>query len=155
MAVVIDLDVEPASPPPVRPDRRRYALIAVAALLLVLLGGAAPLPPARQLEPVLDFDDWATTSVVLSGTALYTQRAGEVEGRTEITARPLRPGGPDWTVEVPAAGAELLLDDSQSVLVSAAGDAGQTTFVDARTGAVRWRVPDYATVQVVGGWAAV
>ena len=152
--MLIDLDAGPAPQPVARARRhRRHRVTAVALLVLALLGGEAPATPARELVPVLVSEGRPVSTGTLAGAALYTQRAGPADGLSQIEARPLRPGGPAWTNFVPAAGAGLLLDESGTVLVSAAGDAG-ATFLDAVTGRVRWRADVGATMRVLGARAA-
>ena len=152
MSVLIDLDAGPAPRPVVR-SNRRYGALAVTALLVALLGGAVPAAVTRELVPVLQSRGRPVSTGLLTGAALYTQRAGPADGLSQIEARPLAPGGPSWTAFVPAAGSGLVLDDSGTVLVVAAGDAG-ATFLDAATGRERWRADGGVTVRVVGGRAA-
>ena len=134
MSVLIDLDAGPAPRPVVR-SNRRYGALAVTALLVALLGGAVPAAVTRELVPVLQSRGRPVSTGLLTGAALYTQRAGPADGLSQIEARPLRPGGPAWTNFVPTVGAGLMLDESGTVLVSAAGDAG-ATFLDTVTGRV-------------------
>ena len=148
--VLIDLDARPHDPGPARRHRSRRPAVAAAALVLVLAGGATPTAYAEELTPVLEGDGRGITAALLTPAALYTQHGVSAGGTSDIWARPVRPGGPEWITQVPSAGAAMRLDPSGTVLVVEPGDAGQATFVDAGTGRVRWRSGDYPSLLALG-----
>ncbi len=145
--MVIDLDVAPVRPVSVRVSGRlRFGAIVVAALVLAVAGGAAPV--ARLRGPVLTLGDPGLVTSLLTAEALYTVRTGDGD-TTTIEAHPLVPHGPGWTAEAEG-GARPGLTEEGSTLVLEASDAGVTTFLDARTGRVRWSLPDRGAVRVFG-----
>ncbi|WP_250030350.1 outer membrane protein assembly factor BamB family protein [Paractinoplanes maris] len=147
--MTIDLDVAPTGTR-AGGRRTRFDLLAVVASVLVLVGASTPPTYAGELEPVLEGDGRSISAGLVTGSAIYTQHSLTVGGASDIWARPLRPGGPEWITQVRGSGTGLWLDASQTVLVSEAGDAGETTFLDARTGRVLWRTAEYATVRDLG-----
>ncbi|WP_249997712.1 PQQ-binding-like beta-propeller repeat protein [Actinoplanes sp. M2I2] len=148
--MTIDLDVAPAIPTRDGRRRTRWDVLAVAVLVLVLATASAPPPPRSDLSAVLEGDGRGITASLLTRTALFTQHEPAAGSTSDIWARPVRPGGPEWITQVPAAGSGLWLDETGTVLVNETGDAGQATFLDVRTGRIRWRTTDYATVRSLG-----
>ena len=89
--MLIDLDARPGAPVRQSPSRFRLrAGLAVASALL--LGGAAAPAPGPLL--VVTVDSRVSVPVVPLGDAVYT-----ADPRGAIQAVPLRPGGPEWTVD--------------------------------------------------------
>jgi len=152
--VLIDLDGRPHRPGQVRRARPRHGAVVAALLVLVLAGGAAPPAYAEELTPVLEGDGRSITAALVTPAALYTQHGASAGGTSDVWARPVRPGGPEWITQLPAAGAAMWLDPSGTVLVVEPGDAGEAAFLDARTGRVRWRSGDYPTLRGLGARVA-
>jgi hypothetical protein len=143
VAVLIDLDA--ASPVP----RRRRGLLKPASLaaMLLLLGGAATPASADGIVRVADTGDSLVTTHLLTPTALYTANA------STVTAIPLAPGGSGWTA--PAPDEQVTLSISGATLAVLPQDDGAAVFLDARTGKVRWRAPQFATIRLFGSRVAV
>ncbi|WP_344223976.1 outer membrane protein assembly factor BamB family protein [Paractinoplanes ferrugineus] len=138
-------------PPPVRrrprPVRPRHVVVA---LLLLLLGGAASPARLRPMVEVAGSGGLTVSSYRLGATALYTAQAAAGGTGAVVRAAPVVPGGPRWSVPVSAGEPTLELDDTGSTLVVSPGRDGRITFLDARTGKVRWRTSDYAIASVAG-----
>lgn len=148
--MLIDLDVVPTSPERSSAratGSRRYALVAVAALVLLLLGGAAVLPRGPGVVEVLKADGLGLSAGLLTTEAVYIARS---DGRIE--AVPLCEGCPAWNVKI-TTGQRLQLADGGTLVVDS-NDAGVATFLDARTGTVLWSQDGFPFVQLVGGRVA-
>ncbi|MCO8276012.1 PQQ-like beta-propeller repeat protein [Actinoplanes sp. TRM 88003] len=148
--MTIDLDVAPAAPDRRRAGRTRSGPFVVAALVLALVAASAPPSYAAVLTPVLEGDGREITGSVLTATAIFTQHGGPGDESSDVWARPIDPGGPEWITKVSGPGTGLWLDRSGSVLVSESGDQGEKTFLDARTGHTLWRTGQYSSVRPVG-----
>ena len=156
--MLIDLDRPPAPSRP-RPTRarpkKRIGLLGVA-LLLLLVGGAVPPGSYGLWEAGVtngrEYSDYLVTATALltaGETAIYTVSATE----SAITAMPLVPGGPHWSVPVHA-GRPTLAGVGGTIVVSPTAQ-GEVTFLDARTGRERWHAPEFAVVRVLGDRVAV
>ena len=150
MAVLIDLD---APPPPTRPRPAppKWPKPLLAALFLLVLGGAASPGQASGTVKTSVTSGAAVASYGLTASALYTV---DLTG-ARVQAIPLVPGGPRWTVPIRTEKPVLAVDDAGTTVVVDAGEEGAVTFLDARTGRVRWRAPEFAEVRVLGEQVAV
>ncbi|MCY1142078.1 PQQ-binding-like beta-propeller repeat protein [Actinoplanes sp. Pm04-4] len=148
--MTIDLDVAPAGRAEDRLRRTRSGALVVAVLVLLLVGASAPPAYAAEITPVLEGDGRGITASLLTGTAVFTQHGEATDQSSDVWARPVVPGGPEWITKVAGLGTGLWLDRSGTVLVSESGDAGETTFLDARTGRTRWKTGQYSSVRPVG-----
>ncbi|GIF21042.1 outer membrane protein assembly factor BamB [Actinoplanes tereljensis] len=149
--VLIDLDAIPA---PARrrpwPVRRLLKPAALAALLLLVIGGAASPAHARVIAKVADTGGTSVSTQLLTPTALYTAHLQGGVDRSVVEAVPLVPGGPRWRVTIGADRPSLSLNDAGTTLVVWPGQQGQITFLDARTGKLRWRIGDFAVAKLLG-----
>jgi hypothetical protein len=147
--VLIDLDVAPppARPRP-RPDFTRPIKQAFLAVVVLLLGGAATPAPPEAMVKVADTGGQSVTSHLLTTTALYLLSG------TRVGAVPLTPGGPRWTSSVRAKSTLSISADGSTIAVLPGGQ-GRAVFLDARTGQVRWRAPDLATIRIIGNRVAL
>jgi hypothetical protein len=102
--------------------------------VLLLVGGAAPPAAHDDLRPVISSTSGFITQSLLTPSTLYT-----VDDGIEVHARPLRPGGAQWTAAVALNGDRVHLDRAGSVLIARSG--GEATFLDAATGAELWHSP--------------
>ncbi|MCU7725743.1 PQQ-binding-like beta-propeller repeat protein [Actinoplanes sp. KI2] len=116
----------------------RPALLAAVLLLTLLVQGAAR--PARlgELTAVTNTGDAGFT--LLTADAIYLARE---DGR--VSAIPLVPGGPSWSVRVDGV-SPLTLSLADGTLVV----RPTTSFLDARTGRERWRTQGPSYVRVLG-----
>lgn len=144
--MVIDLDVaRPANTIPAKPRRpARYWTVAVAALVLVLAGGAAAPERAGGITEVLTVDGQGSLTSLLTDEAFYTVRT---DGHVE--ALPLCAGCPRWSSRTKPG--QRLTAAGEDTLIVDGGETADVTFLDARTGALRWRLRDTLAVDVIGG----
>ncbi|MCM4081643.1 outer membrane protein assembly factor BamB family protein [Paractinoplanes hotanensis] len=147
--MVIDLDVvRPASAIPAKPRRpARYRVVAVAAFVLALAGGAAAPDRAVGITEVLTVDGQGSLTSLLTDEAYYTVRT---DGHVE--ALPLCTGCPRWSSRTKP-GQRLTVAGEDTLIVDV-NETAQVTFLDARTGALRWRLDDTLAVDVIGGRVA-
>ncbi len=144
--MLIDLDTEqPARPAPAGSRHVRFLPAAAGLVLVLAAGGAAPGP--RGPVEVASIGARTTSAVVLTADALYSGHPGG-----DIRATPLRPGGPQWTVNLGAREPQVVLRGPW--LVASAAEAG-VALLDPRTGQVRWRVAPSGDVRVLGATVAV
>ena len=149
MVVLIDLDAAPPPPPPRRSRLHgaRLVLPGLAVVLILLLGGAAA-PPFAGLTEVAGTGDQRTEYHLVTTAALYT--AQPRANVTLLDAIPLVAGGPRWSVTVAATDATIALSADRSTIMAVPHERGWAVFVDARTGRVRWKVPAFGPLGVVG-----
>jgi hypothetical protein len=121
--------------------------------VLFLLGGGAAAPPSAGLTEVAGTGDQRTEHHLVTTAALYT--AQPRANVTFLDAIPLVAGGPRWSVTVAATDATITLSADRSTIMAVPHEQGwheqgRAVFVDARTGRVRWKVPVFGTLGVVG-----
>ncbi|WP_249997713.1 PQQ-binding-like beta-propeller repeat protein [Actinoplanes sp. M2I2] len=145
--MLIDLDVTPVTEPSSRSRRPLpYVVATVAVLLLALLGGSVAPPRPGGLAEVITVPGQGALATLLTAQALYIVK---FDGTVE--AHPLCPGCPRWTSRAPAG---QRLTEAGDTLVIDGADAAVVTVLDARTGALRWRLPGVLSVDVIGGRVA-
>ncbi len=149
--MLIDLDVVPDREGPARKKTTRpirYAGLALTVLLLALTGGAVERSHDPGVASVLTLDAQGVLASLLTADTLYTLRGG---GATRLEAEPLTPDGPRFSEPTPD-GRDLTL--AGETLIVSGGDSGRTTFVDARSGQVRWQLGDSGYAKVLGSKVA-
>ncbi|WP_250030351.1 PQQ-like beta-propeller repeat protein [Paractinoplanes maris] len=150
--MLIDLDVAPPAPERLARARRpgRYALLAVAVLVLALMTGSSAPGRLGGVTEVLSLPASGVSTSLLTEQALYLVRA---DGGVE--AHPLCPGCPSWTSR--ATPGQRLTVAAGDTLVIDGSEAAVATFLDARTGALRWRLRDSPIIDILGtrvlGWS--
>ncbi|WP_213013091.1 outer membrane protein assembly factor BamB family protein [Paractinoplanes toevensis] len=149
--MLIDLDAMPApARPRPWPVRRLLKPAALAALLLLVIGGAASPAQARVIDKVADTGGTSVSTQLLTPAALYTAHLRGGVDRSVVEAVPLVPGGPRWQVAITADQPGLSMNDDGTTLMVRPGQQGPITFLDARTGKVRWRIGDFAAAHLLG-----
>ncbi|MCO8276013.1 PQQ-like beta-propeller repeat protein [Actinoplanes sp. TRM 88003] len=148
--MLIELDAAPVpNPSPPRARRPvRYWVAAVVALVLALVGGAAGPDRAAEVTEVMTVEGQGTVTSLLTSEALYLVRT---DGRIE--ARPLCDKCPEWTSRAAAAGQRLTVAEGDTLILDG-NETGEVYFLDARTGALRWRLSEALAVDPLGSLVA-
>ncbi|MCY1142079.1 PQQ-binding-like beta-propeller repeat protein [Actinoplanes sp. Pm04-4] len=147
--MLIDLDAAPE--PSLSPARARrpvrYWIVAVLVLVLILVGGSAAPGRPGGIAEVLTVEGQGTVASLLTGEAFYLAHMNGT-----IEARPLCAGCPKWSTRG-TPGQRLTMAEGDTLILDG-NDTAESIFLDARTGALRWRLNNALAVDPYGGRVA-